>query len=352
MLGRTPSQPGGRSLAGPLTSATRRRARRHLTTWSAVAVLVAGSAVLCGVATAATAASVSQPRYVFSRVAAAHQASTQLTGINDSGTYTGFACNNPCRRPIFFVGKGEALNDFKISFSNFAPAAAAGPSGIDDAGEVVGFYTDSRGVEHGFVRAPSGAMTTLNVPGAAKVRGGGTSIDGISAGGIIVGDYFDRHDIERGFIDRHGRLTTYSEPAAGTAKGTGTQINFYLDGEFGGLYFSENGSAHGFYTEGGTVHSVNSPALSDPSSGYGTELSAASSDGTLYGTVSRPGAAPAEGFTDRHGAFTAIKDPHQLGSSDSSGTFVSNANSGGLVVGNYSYNTSGERVGMIARRDG
>jgi hypothetical protein len=353
MLGGTPSSPGrGSRRASVRCSNTDHRGwstRRRGTARSAIAVAVAGPAIVCGAATAGAAPT--SPAYLFSRVAVAHEASTQVTGINDSGTFTGFACNKPCHGAIFFVGKGKTRTNFTISFSNFAPAAAAGPSGIDDAGEVVGFYTDRRGVEHGFVRAPSGTMTALNVPGAATVKGGGTSIDGISAGGVIVGDYFDRNDVERGFIDRNHHLTTYSEPKAGTAKGTGTQINFYVNGEFGGLYFSENGSAHGFYTTRGTAHTVNSPTLPDPTSGYGTELSAASSDGTLYGTVSRPGAAPAEGFADRDGAFTTIKDPKQLGTADSSGTFISNASSRGLVVGNYSYDRSGDRMGMIARRD-
>jgi hypothetical protein len=326
-------------------AASRRIAmRRHVSTRKLFLVLLIVVVLLGG--GLATVAAVTGPSYGFAAVVIPHEATTELTGINGSGAYTGLACDLACRAPVFFVADKGKMTEFTIPFRGFLPTAAAGPSGIDDAGEIVGIYRDTHGVEHGFVRSPSGVMTELNVPGAADVRGDGTGIDGISATGVIVGNYYRRDGVERGFIDRHGTFMTYNEPNAGRAKGTGTQVNFYDTNEFGGLYFAGNGSAHGFYVTDGVAHTVDSPTLPKPTRGTGTELVGVSSDGTLYGTVSPPGR-PAEGFADRHGTFTMIKGPGQMQTAGSSGTQLFNVSDTGVVVGDDCYDNAGDVKGFV-----
>jgi hypothetical protein len=323
--------------------------RRGTSARRLVLVALLGAALLAG--GLAVVAAVTGPSYGFTPVAIPNEATTELTGINDSGAFTGLACGDDCGAPVFFLSKGGRMTRFTIPFGDFDPTAAAGPSGIDDADEIVGIYRDSRGVEHGFVRSPSGAMSELNFPHAPKVDGGGTGIDGISATGVIVGDYYGSDGVEHGFIDRHGRFATYNEPNAGTTKGAGTQVNFYINDEFGGLYFASNGSAHGFYVRGGVAHTVDSSTLPKPTRGSGTELVGASADGTLYGTVSPPGE-PSNGFSYQNGTFTMITGPTEKQAAGSGGTQLFNVNADGVAVGDYSYNRGEDTKGFIVKVDG
>jgi len=272
--------------------------------------------------------------YKYITVAVPGEKNTAVADINDFGSYVGEGCNASCTKRRQFIASPQGKLTFlpAIPFANFSPSASYLPVGIDDSGDVDGQYTDSQGATHGYLLSADGAWTEIDDPMAADINGGGTVPESISAdGSVIPGTYYDSNLVPHGFLYHDGTFRTCDVPGA-----SGTVINFYYDGEFGGDYFSSNGAEWPFYvTKDG---SLQLPALGLPnpsSAGEGAMLTAVSADGTLFGfEVSQE---PIFGFAYANGKSTTITDPDEVATTSLDGTEAANANLEGVVVGDYTY---------------
>jgi probable HAF family extracellular repeat protein len=103
----------------------------------------------------------------------------QLLGVNDSNVAVGFYVNA--------AGNAQGYT-YNITTGTFTPvndltggAVSLTAAGINNAGNIVGFFTDAGGLTHGFLDV-GGTFTTLDAPGATA-----TSLLGINNNGLIVG---------------------------------------------------------------------------------------------------------------------------------------------------------------------
>jgi hypothetical protein len=308
------------------------------------------------------------PAYRFTTVRFPHSFDSTITGINTSGAFVGNVVGPTGYRmfvdsghrgakPVFFtLPAADAVATTVATpavgtagtFAEKAIAGSVSAAGIDSAGTIVGNYADAAGVFHGFVRDPAGAITPLDVAGAGTQKGEDTEIAGISPGGVIVGSFIRPDKVAIGFIDRFGRVTPFVEGAAGRRAGAGTAVEFYLDGEFGGIYVGPGLGAHGWYAEDGQLHVVNDPAAGRYKARKGTQLVGVDAEGRLYG-IESPRAGSTESFSVLGGLFHPIRDPDQAPGS-SGGTLVLSVNARGTIVGFFTYNARGQTHGFVAVR--
>lgn len=304
----------------------------------------AGSVALgqAGVASAQTGRPVA---YSFKTVTIKGKARSELNGVNASGAYAGEGLNRTFTGIKLFVASPSGqLTFYRLPFKNLSTTAPfyESASGMDNAGDVVGAWTGTGGRTHGFKRQADGKITEIDDPSAADVSNGGTLVEGISADGrVIVGAYHDSSLALRGFLLEGGEFTSYDVPGAAD-----TVVNFYEHGTFGGYYVSSTGATFGFFVQSGKLHTVAAPGEANPPAGFGTELTAASADGTLFGDVF-PAGKPIYAFSAAHGRFTTIRDPHQVGTTDLDGTAVNAASVTGVVAGGYTYTDGTSTVGGL-----
>jgi hypothetical protein len=278
------------------------------------------------------------PRYQYVTVALPGEKNTAVADINDSGAYVGEGCNAAFTQCVQFITSPQGKRTFYTIPKEWGATAPYLPVGIDDRGDVDGDYTDSHGASRGYLRSVDAdgtiTWTKIDDPNAADVSGGGTFLQSISADGWIIGDYFgyvDGNLVSHGFLydPYHGQFTTYDVPGA-----SGTTINFYQNGEFGGGY-TLNGASYAFYVKDGLDgprHIVQPP---NPTTDAIVNLTAVSADGTLFGFEQSQ--SPMFGFAYANGTYTTITYPHEVATTSLDGTEAVNANLEGVVVGDYTY---------------
>jgi hypothetical protein len=289
----------------------------------------------------------SAPRYQYVTVALPGEVNTAVADINDSGAYVGEGCHAAFTKCRQFIASPQGKLTFYTIPAGFGATAPYNPVGIDDRGDVDGVYTDSQGASRGYLRSVGAdgtiTWTKIDDPLAADVSGGGTTPQSISADGSwIIGDYVDYVDgklVQHGFKYHDGQFRTYDVPGA-----SGTVINFYQNGEFGGAYTSSNGASYPFYvTNNGQLYTPGPPNPTNDASAYFTAVSA---DGTLFGFEQSQ--SPMFGFAYANGKYTTITDPHEVATTSLDGTEAVNANLEGVVVGDYTYTPgTGTQAGYL-----
>lgn len=312
---------------------------------AAACLAVAAGSVGLGVAGVASAQASGCAGYTYKTVTVNGEARSELNGINASGAYTGEGLNSTFTGIKLFVASPSGqLTYYQLPFSNLSTTAPfyESASGMDNAGDVTGIWTDTSGVTHGFERQASGKITEINDPSASDVDNAGTAVEGISPDGtVIVGGYFDAALALHGFLLEGGSFTTYDVPGA-----AGTELTFYDHGTYGGYYVSQAGAMFGFYVQSGTLHTVAALGEANPPAGSGTELTGMTPGGTLFGDVF-PAGEPVYAFAASGGAFTAIKDPSEVGTTDMDGTAVNSASTNAMVAGGYSYTAGTSTAGGL-----
>jgi hypothetical protein len=257
---------------------------------------------------------------------------TGVADINSFGAYVGAGCDNTRMNCVQFIATPQGIMKYFTIPADFSATTPYLPVGIDDRGDVDGLYTDAQGATHGYLRSADGTTwTKIDDPSAAEASGAGTVPQSISAdGSTIIGYYVDNAMVQHGFLYRHGAFTTYDAPNA-----SATAVNFYYQGEFGGYYIDSNEASHAFYVRDGRLHKIQAPCLPSPAMGEGAALVAVSQVGTFFGDEFSQ--QPIFGFAYANGSYKTIKDPNEVGTTSIDGTEVSNANIGGVVVGDYTY---------------
>ena len=197
--------------------------------------------------------------------------------------------------------------------------------GINDSGVIVGCYGAKTG-ERAFVDR-HGKISTFADPAAG--RHGFTCAFGINDAGVIVGYYQPSGGVFRAFVDRNGRFTSITAPGAGTRDGRTVADGINRAGTIVGDYFTGKPSSKqtGFVLSKGKFSTVKVP-LSAHSHPTASAITGIADDGTISGVVVVGGRS--HGFIERAGKFTAVNVPHAFGTE---AACVSEH--GRLVVGGY-----------------
>jgi hypothetical protein len=147
---------------------------------------------------------------------------------------------------------------------------------INDEGVVTGDYwvcsadLSSCSV-HGFLRLPNGKYLSFDVPGAGPdgFSGQGTYPQAINDLGEVTGYYADANSVYHGFVRAaDGHITSFDVPT--TCTGTAPPPDCAFEGTFPGsinnlgvltgVYFGEDGAAHGFWrAANGTIGTIDVP---------------------------------------------------------------------------------------------
>jgi hypothetical protein len=193
----------------------------------------------------------------------------------------------------------SAFTTIDVAGAGKAAQQGTAISAINAAGDITGVFVDAKNVVHGFVLLAGGAVSTFDVPGAGTNSGQGTIPSSINSARVIVGTYVDANAASHGFMRAaNGVITTFDAPGAPkttTQRGTAA------------LRINESGTIVGVYSTG-------NPTAPNLSTYHGFMRTAA-------------------------GAITVIDDPYAGTGADQNGskrgTFVSNINANGEIVGSY-----------------
>ena len=80
------------------------------------------------------------------------------------------------------------------------PGQGTTAQNLNPAGDIAGYYVDAANVFHGFLRTKHGAITTFDVPGAGTSAGQGTIPISNNAADTITGYYIDSIGVYHGFL--------------------------------------------------------------------------------------------------------------------------------------------------------
>jgi hypothetical protein len=207
------------------------------------------------------------------------------------------------------------------------PRATTMAEGINDSGVIVGCFKRKTGPERGFIDR-HGKFTIITDPAAATSRVGVTCPVGIDNAGAIVGQYRDGSGVFHGFVYQNRKFTTIDEPHASHRSGRGTTaVEINTAGVIVGWYVTSKGLMKGFIFRNGVFTSVTHPAAD--SLGLGTVLNGIADDGTISGLYEDVRGS-VHGFWYRNGIFHKIDVP---GAHETEVTCISERS--GLIVGDY-----------------
>jgi len=222
-------------------------------------------------------------------------AGTYAFAINDHGVVMGWYQNaaNYVHHSYLRAPDGTfTIIDDPVAATGFCEGTNAW--NLNEDGTVTGNYEDASDVFHGFLRTPHGSFTTIDVPGAgstgAECGGQGTVIGGRNEAGTIAGIYFDSSNVSHGYVRaRHGSITKFDAPGAGTDPGQGTYM--YLStgvinpaGAITGYYNDSSGVYHGFIrAPHGTITTFDAPGAGTTEGGLGTYSLSINPEGAITG---------------------------------------------------------------------
>jgi hypothetical protein len=182
------------------------------------------------------------------------------------------------------------------------------PESISDGGVVAGCY-EAKTSERAFIDR-HGKISTFADP-AVKGNHGVTCALGIDDAGAIVGYYQIAGAAIHGFVDRHGKFSSITAPAAGKREGQGTVADgINRSGVIVGYYIARLGTQRGFVLKNGKFSTIDVP-LAGHSHPAATALNAIADDGTISGIVDNPGHG-IRSFIERAGKFTAVAVPNRF----------------------------------------
>ena len=216
------------------------------------------------------------------------------------------------------------------------------PEGINDSGVIVGCY-QARTSQRAFIDR-HGKVSTFADP-AVKGKHGVTCAFGVDDAGVIVGYYQSAGATRHGFVYRNGKFRSITAPAAGKRASQGTVpaginssgviVGFYIAGP---VY-----TQRGFELSKGKFSTVHVP-LSPHSHPLATAINGVADDGTISGLTDTTGGL--HSFIDRAGSFTTIAVPHGFGT-----VIDCISEHGGFAVGTFqpTKKPSGTSIGFTYR---
>jgi len=180
-----------------------------------------------------------------STVAVSKALSTNILGINNSGSMTGWYENSSSviHGLLLAGGKVTNLDD---------PSALAGTTtgvGINSVNQVVGYYQNASSAFIGFLYS-AGTYTDVVPPGATDTYPAGTN-----DGGAITGAYVDSANVEHGFMKNGATYTTLDVPGATYTFAWGVNAS----GEVALSWGDASGLTEGALYNGSTYTTINVP---------------------------------------------------------------------------------------------
>jgi len=156
---------------------------------------------------------------------------TYVSGVNNSGTVTGFYADNSGDHG-FLRGLAGAFLTFDIH-----NAQSIYPDSINSGSAVAGNYTGAN--QHAFMRTPDGAIELFDLPGSLPSSSGNPLA--INDSGFIAGAYFDGTTMH-GFIrSAGGRLLTIDYPASTYTYATDINNNGVVTGIWDDASYNQHG---------------------------------------------------------------------------------------------------------------
>ena len=225
----------------------------------------------------------------------------------------------------------------------------SGAVGLNTEGVVVGHFVDKTFAVHGYLRSPQGKFTTYNWPGACttsqNVGCHGSGVWDINDFGVAVGPYEDTsgnfvaHTAMR-FPD--GMITTFEVPGSSMEAGQGTLPASFSGlnnlGAITGLWYDANNNFHGFLRSlDGRFTDFEAPGADTTDEFYGTFPGSLNDFGAITGYYLDASGVYHGFLRSPDGNFTPPLDAPgaDLTPGDFNGTFPSNINLFGAIIGDY-----------------
>jgi len=263
-------------------------------------------------------------------------------GLNRVGTRAAAAWTKPERKSVTMQDHFGYQPGFGLSGVKFSGIGAL------CLGLMLAAGTAARSQE-GAVTPESAtpSFTTVDVPGAGTNSQQGTAVSSINAAGDITGVYVDANNVVHGFVlPAGGTLTKFDVPAAGTKAGQGTiPASINSSGTITGVYVDGNIAAHGFVrAANGTITTIDAPGAPTATKDRGTSALGINDSGTIIGMYSTTGSISTPPtyhsfLRTAAGKITVIDEPNAGSGVSSSGgkegTYVSDINASGEMVGSY-----------------
>jgi hypothetical protein len=183
-------------------------------------------------------------------------AQTQVTGLNNSGSNSGFwvDAKNVNRGFIDWHGVFTSYRNPKTGTGTVNQLL-----GINDSGIAVGFYTDGAGTNHGYTLDHStGKFTAVAPPGATNV-----TASGINDAGDVTG-FYGPPSASVGFLRKGKHFSTFSYPGSVATQAFGINIHDQIVG----AYVDSANKMHGFLLSS-PLHHASWRKIDDPN-GIGT----------------------------------------------------------------------------------
>jgi probable HAF family extracellular repeat protein len=142
----------------------------------------------------------------------------------------------------FISASGEAsqaASGYNYTLISAPSAVSTEVHGINTTGSLAGQFTDAAGATHGF-KDIAGVFTTIDAPGAVLTQAGA-----INNAGSVVGFYIDASGFYHGFLDSSGVITTLDVPLASATQAYGINDSNQIVGAF-----SDSTGEHGFLYNG------------------------------------------------------------------------------------------------------
>jgi hypothetical protein len=139
-----------------------------------------------------------------------------------------------------------------------------------------------------------------------------------------------------GFVDRNGKFTTVTDPAAARPPGAGTVLNGISDsGAISGGYVALGPAARAFVYRAGRFITLRVPRSGRSAAADAEAARISPRSGLVVGSYRRTAASLDAGFTYRQGVYRTLNDPRATAGSE-----PQSGNDAGRVVG--IYRTSGD----------
>lgn len=251
---------------------------------------------------------------------------TTVNGVNDAGAMVGTQGNLGNQPEIGFVRTGPEILPVSV-FLTQTGASNVTANGINKLGQIVGNYTDEFG-SHGYMQSNITTYTTIDFPGAE-----GTVATAINDSGEIVGYYLEDSKYN-GFVDIGGSLSALNPPGATYTQIYGINNAGQISGTYGGGDCPQRDYC-GFVYQGGKFTRIMAPGAFD------TDVYGVSNSGIVVGQYFTE-TGVSHGFMESGGVFTNVDVPGSMGT-----TVVIDANSSGVLVGNYTITVPGTFGGTI-----
>ena len=255
----------------------------------------------------------------------------QLLGINDSGLITGYFGSGAASHPNKgYTVPSTALTSFvNLNFPNSAQTQV---TGLNNTGTFVGFFSNTNvggGNDSNFGwYEQGGAFHEVNYPSTPPTTPAVNQLLGVNNSNVAVGFFVDAAGITHGYtynIGANSFSSPINDPAAGVGNSTTTAAINNAGDIVGFWNVTGQMTFHGFLDVGGSFTPLDAPGASS------TQLLGISNNGWIVGTeTDAAGNMHGVLYNENTHNWTVLDDPNGIGT-----TTFNGVNDLGQIVGFY-----------------